>query len=391
MGQEEQIRVRRLKRDEHGRTRALWEEIFSEDSPAFLDYYYTQMADHNEIYAIEDCRRLQAMLQLNPYQIQAGTYLGKMNYIVAVATKESCRGRGYMTALLKEACRAMYREGMPFTFLMPAAEAIYYPHGFRFIYRQKQGTVVSGQKAPYLECIPAEESDCVEAAAFAERLLKNEKASVYAKRDVFYYKRIRREQISENGGLLMLRENGVLKGLVYFASEGEEWELREPLLETAEGNQKEWLSQAAYQLCKKEGCRMHCEGFGTEPEKPVIMARVVCLEAFFGCFMAKEDLEGDIRVSDAILPENEGRWHLSAKKGQPISASREILIRAAALEGEEKREKKPIPVSVLMSVLSGYLSIEELERAEESRIPAEAKSLLQKIKPWNKIVLNEIV
>ena len=32
--------LRRLKQDEHGLTRKLWEEVFTEDTKAFLDYYY---------------------------------------------------------------------------------------------------------------------------------------------------------------------------------------------------------------------------------------------------------------------------------------------------------------------------------------------------------------
>ena len=34
------MRIRRLETEEHGKTRALYEEIFTEDSKAFVDYYY---------------------------------------------------------------------------------------------------------------------------------------------------------------------------------------------------------------------------------------------------------------------------------------------------------------------------------------------------------------
>ena len=32
--------VRKLDQAEHGKTRKLWEEVFSEDTAEFLDYYY---------------------------------------------------------------------------------------------------------------------------------------------------------------------------------------------------------------------------------------------------------------------------------------------------------------------------------------------------------------
>ena len=59
-----------------------------------------------------------------------------MDYIVAVATKESRRGKGYMREVLTKALRDMNLEGRPFTFLMPAAEAIYRPFDFRFIWKK---------------------------------------------------------------------------------------------------------------------------------------------------------------------------------------------------------------------------------------------------------------
>ena len=117
-------------------TRSLWEEIFTEDDEAFLDYYYQVKTAENSIYIIEEEDGPVSMLQLNPYPVQ---FLGEtclLHYIIAVATKMEYRGRGYMTRLLEKSAKDMYQAGEPFTYLMPAAEEIYYPHGFRFVYRQ---------------------------------------------------------------------------------------------------------------------------------------------------------------------------------------------------------------------------------------------------------------
>ena len=48
------MKVRKLRQEEHIRTRKLWEEIFTEDTPEFLDYYYSVKTSDNEIYVIED-------------------------------------------------------------------------------------------------------------------------------------------------------------------------------------------------------------------------------------------------------------------------------------------------------------------------------------------------
>ena len=34
------MELRRLEEQEHQKTRKLWEEVFSDDTRAFLDYYY---------------------------------------------------------------------------------------------------------------------------------------------------------------------------------------------------------------------------------------------------------------------------------------------------------------------------------------------------------------
>ena len=65
------------------------------------------------------------------------------DYIVAVATEESQRGKGYMREVLTRALRDMNLEGRPFTFLMPAAEAIYRPFDFRFIWKRQKLQMVS--------------------------------------------------------------------------------------------------------------------------------------------------------------------------------------------------------------------------------------------------------
>ena len=59
--------LRRLEANEHVKTRILWEEVFPEDTKAFLDYYYYIKARDNQIYVIEADGEICSMLQLNPY------------------------------------------------------------------------------------------------------------------------------------------------------------------------------------------------------------------------------------------------------------------------------------------------------------------------------------
>ena len=133
---ENKMKIRKLDQSEPGKTRSLWEQVFSEDSQEFVDYYYYIKTKDNTIYVIEEDDEIRAMLQLNPYQVKLQESVVPSDYIVGVATQAEYRGRGYMRNLLIHALQDQYSQKMPFTFLMPAAEAIYYPYDL-FMNRNK--------------------------------------------------------------------------------------------------------------------------------------------------------------------------------------------------------------------------------------------------------------
>ena len=231
--------IRKLEQSEHIATRKLWEEIFPEDTKAFLDYYYYIKAAKNQIYVVEEDGRICSMLQLNPYRIRLEDKSFPSEYIVAVATKKEYRSRGYMRALLNTVLERMHSEKVPFTFLMPAAEAIYRPYDFRYIYDQCMQEVKKDetadarnresepQKEGTLEFSDAGLWDAEEMADFFEEHF-SDSWQVYAQRDTAYYQTMILERQSEKGGVRLMRENGVLKGFYAYALE-EGLEVREPL------------------------------------------------------------------------------------------------------------------------------------------------------------------
>lgn len=259
--------LRKLEKQEHINTRKLWEEIFKEDTTEFLDYYYSVKTAENEIYVIEEDGKIVSMLHLNPYQMRIGNEICQTHYIVAVATDEHYRKRGYMAKLLNHTMEIMQERGEPFTFLMPAAEAIYKPFGFKFIYEQKRGTITGkDNKDKNLEFAFAEAKDCQEIADFANEFLKS--YDVVAWRDASYYKTLLAEQASENGGILLAKKHDKIEGVFCFAK-GEKIEIREPLFQ-----QKSILEQAVYQLTGSGTQEVFCTGYGSET-KPMIMAKVL--------------------------------------------------------------------------------------------------------------------
>ena len=234
--------LKKLKPEERGLTRTLWEQVFTEDTKEFLDYYYTEKTKNNEIYVIETDHDIRAMMQLNPYVIQMGKKAVESRYIVAVATEPLYRHRGYMAELLSKTARDLYQQKMPFFFLMPASEKIYYPHNYRFIYAadvwSAKGTdgkeltiqkIVELQNDSGVRLRKAEEKDCKKLGDFAEEVLEKQKIQVYTKRDAAYYMRLLKEEESEKGGILIAEQDGEMRGILVFDEE-DGLAVREPLI-----------------------------------------------------------------------------------------------------------------------------------------------------------------
>ena len=265
------MEVRKLKKEEHIRTRKLWEKVFTEDTEKFLDYYYSEKVKDNEIYVIEDDGEIVSMVHLNPYRMRIDKEIHNTHYIVAVATDENYRRKGLMATLLRYVMDVMQRRGEPFTFLMPASESIYKPFGFTFIYTQNQSKVLGLEcKDEEIEIVDASEADCYNMAEFANKYLQTYEITTW--RTAEYYKKILSEQSSQNGGILLLKKNGIIEGVVCYAKE-EEFEIREPLV-----NNEESLKYCVFALTGNETDSILCIGFGEEIEKPMIMAKAFSKE-----------------------------------------------------------------------------------------------------------------
>ena len=117
--------------EEQERTKALYREIFPEDTEEFLDFYYKERP--KRILAMEEEGQIIAMLHLNPFLL---SFFGKeitASYIYAVATKKEKRRQGIMGELLRYAFQLLKEEGEAFCILIPVAESIYSPYGFQTV------------------------------------------------------------------------------------------------------------------------------------------------------------------------------------------------------------------------------------------------------------------
>lgn len=326
------MEIRKLKQEEKKETRTLYEEVFSEDSHSFVDYYYSEKTKDNVIYVGVEDGKICSMLHRNPYLLMVNGNEKKSDYIVAVATRKDYRKRGYMSRILHRALADMYSEGYSFTFLMPAAEAIYEPHGFRTVYEQEQpyGSMEQG-------AIAATEADCKEIADFMEQRL-SEKYQVYAKRTEAYYVRLLRELKSDGGNLLLYRLNGRITDC---------------------------------RICVPE----------PEEEKAKIMIRIVDVRRMLMSMKVKSLIAVCFTVTDPLIPGNNRCLVLT---GTEFSG---VML----MDAEPKNSEGTVDIASLARLLFGACGVEALCENEDVSMSERMKQELKKIIPLSEIYLNEIV
>ena len=335
---------------ENQRARKLYEEIFDEDSPAFVDYYFRVKAAENEIFVVENEKQeILATLHLNPYEMMFCGERVKTNYIVAVATRADCRHQGMMRSLLHASLQEMYRREETFTWLMPAAEAIYRPFGFRFIYEKNKMTVTADvlrraetdekwqihsdqEVSGDIFCEEAKKEDLAELACFAEKQL-SKLAEVYTVHDIAYFEQRMQEVECEGGSLILIRKEKEICG--YFLALKKDREAWEIVVEDAVQKKAfpavlHWFGESK-EKCTFTAFPQIWEQYAQSENVPAIMGRIVHLERFVCCLKIKKEQEWKIRLTDSLIPENNGYFII--KTGIEGGS----LIRVENLSEKEKK------------------------------------------------------
>ena len=371
--------IRMLKRQEAKESRALWEQVFTEDGAAFLDYYYDVKTKNNWIYVVESESAIRSMVHLNPFELSVEQNEVDSCYVVAVATDPGYRKRGHMSELLKKSIRDMYRSGIPFTFLMPADEKIYYPHHFRMVYDQWQWKAVTSdnedvvlerllekQKENIVRIRKASLDDCKNMALFAESVLKHTQ-QVYVKRDWQYYGQLLQEQESQNGGILIAEYAGQIKGMLLYDT----WDgfmVREPLVSS---DDEDIFERAGLILQKEE-------------KKPMIMVRVLCVEKLLECMKCKEETEFYFELVDPVVSENNKIYLVRGNEER-------VMVRTKPVVKGRYNDLQKISIGALTSILFGYKRLEKIEEEEQEYFSLEFKESVKKLKPLKQFFINEIV
>lgn len=304
--------IRYLSQEEKGRTRVLYETCFPEDSPAFVDYYYTNRILDNRILVLEQEGQTgqirpgkkepersspQVMIHLNPYRCSICGQEAEVSYLVAVATDQAARRQGKMSRVLEMALRDLAGEGKPFAFLIPANPRVYRSSGFAFIPTEQYGQF-GMQQAPI----------------FAHREEIREQAPVFA----------RREEIREQAPVIAQQEEIREQEPALKAAELK----REPALKAAELEQ-----EPGFGLGKSDAEKAPAKGERMFFLKKATMADIPRIAAF-----SKEFLE---REYDVSLRKTQADYKRMFAELESENGAALLLLEASGKERDAKKGKRP--------------------------------------------------
>lgn len=403
----------------------LWQECFG-DSDSYTDFYFDWKIEYNQVLLIYTWKgqgrlrrgqpqltsikaqeaELVAMVHLNPYTLMVKDKEELANYIVGVATKKTHRRKGLMAWLLEASMGQMYKEEMPFTYLMPAEEGIYLPFDFRIVYNQDlwndkliqlKESLDKVEKRLQLRVLEVDNTRRLdELVSFTNKLLAN-KYDVYVKRTAYYYKRLINEMRSSGGQILLWYEQGQLIGYIAYMAESHIYIAEYIAYEDAEETMlKEFYkySSSSHKMDifkRKEGS-----------QQTAIMARIVNLKACLSRLTSRVPLSVVLQVTDPIIKGNQGSFLVNIdEKGtiieetnQPADLSITIADLTKLLFAKLENDK--LNKIWLKSYETSYVRAADIEDVEDKtgetgKSILTTKDKLAKINTIRSVFINDIV
>lgn len=365
----------------------LWLECFG-DTKSYTDFYFKWKVKDNRILTIYNQERLSAMLHLNPYITMVGGKPEPLNYIVGVATRKQDRRQGLMKMLLEKSLCQMYEEHMPFTYLMPAAEAIYLPFGFRIVYEQepwkelliKVGQNNNGDGSVYttaaedinvLRVESTDEEKIARLTGFTNQYLM-ENYDIYTERSPYYYQRLIHEMESAKGSVLLCCRGEKIIGYLSYMTDGG-LGIAECIYQAEE---KEYFMKAVSN--KILGADLN-SNVDTDHTNPTIMTRIVDWRSFIKNITAREDLTLSIKVEDTIIRGNNGVYLLQfTKSGCQVTES-------------DTEPELTADISALTRLFFGRLTEMELMNLIKQEYSKDILNKISKVNVYKKLFINDVV
>lgn len=283
--------------------RKLWKEIFGDTDP-YIEFYFREKAARSKIYSKYEGDTLASMAFFTPYEV---VYCGNecvCPCIVGVATRPEYRHRGYMRSLLEQGLREAAQCGSKLAFLTPADEKIYAPLGFRGVQYRTVIRAVGRCHGWYTAhpFIQLEQGEKEQAAQFAAHVLRGMQFDLYRKRSAAYYEMLDKEVRALDGGVIVLRDNDRVRGVVSYIYEDQCYEVTEAICRVDDG-QKVLESVCACLMADNR-----CDGAG----QTVVFSDGECLGQASGAGIAREkETMPYIMVRDLVNETREIRAYIN--------------------------------------------------------------------------------
>lgn len=353
--------------DDIEKAKEIWKENFN-DNEEEIDFYFKNIYRENNFLMLEESGEIKASLHENPYDISFNKNILPSFYIVAVAVSPEYRGKGYMKKLLNHSLKNAFSNNRDIVFLSPINTEIYSNFGFGYIsglehYELKLEDIPFNNIDKDIEIKKASEDNFNSIVELYNRKMKN--SNIYLKRDKEYFNRIKKEVENENGkiyvfskekrtvGYLMcyFRENEIFaREFFYFDIETAKTMLAfiktfkeyYPNLKVAtpQGSNFNFLFANQLKIEKREN--------------PYILGRILNVKNILS-YLNIKDFNLKIKVRDNIIEENKGVFSIN-KDGN--------------IEKLDIIDNWDIDIDIrdLATLVSGYMSIDELVELEKVRV-----------------------
>lgn len=360
---EAEFEVITLHNEEVMATRALYEEVFTQYTKKFFDYYYENKASDNTVFAVKQ-EELLAMLQLTPYSaairrnpplpganrlpcmadvVRVDTFL-----MTGIATKEAYRGRGYMKRVMESALSYQYKMKTPFTFVASEDTELFQKFGFhaiydkeehelnkdliseQLLYRAMEGETVSLNPSNITLSV-VDKSELLTLAHFVNACLCRQ-YGLFVIRSAVYYELLQKEMISQGGNIFVMKENQKLIGYFTWAKQ-----------------YVAYIQEAVFE----EERNIDRYFYTAKEKKPVTMARIVNLKEMLKHVSSNGKVIIAIRIKDPVIAENDGlfNWYLD-EKGSTIERMEEP-------ENSAYRPEVTATIGELTAFLFGYKKLKQ--------------------------------
>lgn len=347
--------------------REIWLENFT-DSVDEVDFYFKNIYKKENFLILEEDSEIKGSLHENPYNISFNNNLLPSFYIVAVAVSPEYRGKGYMKKLLNFSLNNAFSKGIDIVFLSPINTEIYSNFGFGYIsgleyYKIKLEDIPFSTISKDIEIKKVKENDFNSMIELYNRKMKDNK--IYLQRDKSYFSRIKAEIESDNGKIYTFyKEKRIVGYLMCYFKEGE-ISIREFFYSDIETTKtmlaflktfKEYYSDL--EVTTRQGSNFNFlfpnQLKVEKSENPYILARILNVKNIFS-YLNIKDINFKIKVNDSIISENNGVFSID---------------RSGNIEKLESEDKWNIDIDIrdLATLLSGYMSIDELLELEKIRI-----------------------